>query len=174
MKYLLAFIIILSLGQNIVFGQNKSNSKISKETIKKSTSPATSKSAQEKSNPSNAQPSTETSNVPSPAKPIATHTLNDLDLNCLNRGTSECRSKEGAKCELLNLHSSEILRLQLDPDSTPHTFIAENKYKKCESYWVTEQCRVLGADICDADQKLKIFGPPPAEEPSFFNSSLFD
>jgi len=101
--------------------------------------------------------------VPKPIKAIPTHTLNDLDRNCLNSGSNECRTKEGAKCELL---------IQLDSDSTPNTFIAENKYKKCESYWVTEQCRILGADICDSEQKVKLFGPAPIVEPSFFDSIL--
>ena len=105
--------------------------------------------------------------------PTPQHKLLDLDLNCLSQTTSNCHSKEGAKCELLNLHSQNISRLQIDEDSTPYTFIVENKDKKCESYWVTEQCRILGGDICDSEQKNKLFGPE-IESPSFFKSSFFD
>lgn len=105
--------------------------------------------------------------------PTPQHKLLDLDLNCLVQTNSDCRSKEGAKCELLNLHYDNITRLQIDEDSTPYTFIAENKDQKCESYWVTEQCRILGGDICDSEQKNKLFGPE-IESPSFFKSSFFD
>ncbi len=160
MKYFFIFSIILNFGGAASIAAGKS---------KKIPAPnPVTKAAEVSKTPAVA----ETTEAVAPIKSIPTHTLNDLDLNCLNRGNSECRSKEGAKCELLNLHGTEILRMQLDLDSTPNTFIAENKYKKCESYWVTEQCRILGADICDSEQKVKLFGPAPIPEPSFFDSLL--
>jgi hypothetical protein len=159
MKFLFIFSIIIYFGSYATFAAEKNKKKTAPSPVK----------ATEVSKPQTVVAPTE---IAAPVKPIPTHTLNDLDLNCLNRGNSECRSKEGAKCELINLHGSEILRMQIDEDSTPSTFIIENKYKKCESYWVTEQCRIIGADICDSEQKVKLFGPAPIPEPSIFDSLL--
>lgn len=166
MKYPVVFLVILLCTCGNLLMAN--SPKKSKTPIKTTTN------SQKKSDKKNETPSTkaESKNTES-LVPTPQHKLLDLDLNCLVQTNSDCRSKEGAKCELLNLHADNITRLQIDEDSTPYTFIAENKDKKCESYWVTEQCRILGGDICDSEQKNKLFGPE-IESPSFFKSSFFD